>query len=569
MQVRARTFRLRGSLALALALLLDSGAARAQTSGFAPRSEPPAFEELIEDVAENPAYTPEARDILIEQADGGFEDFVTTNPIQTQIGNWPLEAFEPLPNAPLALERIFLVDSYDGGIVESTCPPAAPCEFPDEWDIKAFRVYTVWRASSPSDIADLERHFLAQDGRGVRMWLEGQELSQAFGGTFSPGDFHAYVPPSTDQLVIVFRPHAWYPAAPPWPVWNIYFQLTEENGLPLIDLDRWGNPIVVGHVANPTSHRSATVVPKPVLRSFWTATIGESVSSSRCTGCHTMDTPEKIRERHGGLIDGLAIVTEPSILVPGKSVYTCSNCHEGYFDYLGESSSFAEGKWATPTQELDINWAQIINDHPLSWPHRICDRMVTNMPTHELRHEHFHEDARLFWAVEKGELPDPNLPPLPTAPPHDHDEFVRRFDVWNDSGAHCPPLVPDLFINPGDLSDPLPSPIGGVERADADEDGVPDADDNCPAASNPRQLDADGDGRGDFCECGDQTLDGLVDVRDVLAINDALFGRGRISPLCDANGDGQCSVADILGVNAAIHGAPAYCSRHPDPARAR
>jgi hypothetical protein len=34
---------------------------------------------------------------------------------------------------------------------------------------------------------------------------------------------------------------------------------------------------------------------------------------------------------------------------------------------------------------------------------------------------------------------------------------------------------------------------------DSDGDGVPDPIDNCPAAGNPRQEDADGDGRGDAC----------------------------------------------------------------------
>jgi hypothetical protein len=39
--------------------------------------------------------------------------------------------------------------------------------------------------------------------------------------------------------------------------------------------------------------------------------------------------------------------------------------------------------------------------------------------------------------------------------------------------------------------------------ADRDGDGVPDEIDNCPAAANPGQEDADGDGRGDGCGPGD------------------------------------------------------------------
>jgi hypothetical protein len=43
---------------------------------------------------------------------------------------------------------------------------------------------------------------------------------------------------------------------------------------------------------------------------------------------------------------------------------------------------------------------------------------------------------------------------------------------------------------------PAPPPTTG----DADGDGVPDEDDNCPSAFNPEQADADGDGIGDACE---------------------------------------------------------------------
>ena len=47
-------------------------------------------------------------------------------------------------------------------------------------------------------------------------------------------------------------------------------------------------------------------------------------------------------------------------------------------------------------------------------------------------------------------------------------------------------------------------------KADSDNDGVPDYTDNCPAASNPLQENADGDAQGDACDSDDDN-DGLTD----------------------------------------------------------
>ena len=107
--------------------------------------------------------------------------------------------------------------------------------------------------------------------------------------------------------------------------------------------------------------------------------------------------------------------------------------------------------------------------------------------------------------------------------------------------------------------------VAHVQGADSDGDGVPAATDNCAVWPNPGQSDVDGNGIGDACECGDQDGNGRVDVRDLIAINLAIFEPVRITPLCDTNDDDLCNAADIVGANDRIFGRPAYCSRHPSP----
>lgn len=82
-------------------------------------------------------------------------------------------------------------------------------------------------------------------------------------------------------------------------------------------------------------------------------------------------------------------------------------------------------------------------------------------------------------------------------------------------------------------------PVGSGIRAgiDRDEDGVFDADDNCPATPNPTQLDSDGDGVGDACD--NCILAANANQRDT---NGDGYGN-----MCDAdlNNDGSVNTLDL------------------------
>jgi cysteine-rich repeat protein len=73
---------------------------------------------------------------------------------------------------------------------------------------------------------------------------------------------------------------------------------------------------------------------------------------------------------------------------------------------------------------------------------------------------------------------------------------------------------------------------------------IEDCDDNCRFAPNGDQADADGNGIGDACQCGDVNGDGFTNVTDALIIARGLAGDSN--PKCDVNGDGFCNITDAL-----------------------
>ena len=110
---------------------------------------------------------------------------------------------------------------------------------------------------------------------------------------------------------------------------------------------------------------------------------------------------------------------------------------------------------------------------------------------------------------------------------------------------------PNGYVVRGHLAGGLAQPAG-----DFDSDGVQDALDVCPVEPDD-QADADGDGVGDACLCGDTSDDGLLGTADVTALRAFLAGASATLPApqkCDVGGapSGACNVVDATLLRRAL-----------------
>jgi CSLREA domain-containing protein len=209
-------------------------------------------------------------------------------------------------------------------------------------------------------------------------------------------------------------------------------------------LDKFGNLVFVTQGWKSLWTVTTTVTPNPTNATTWfDAALAATFESERCQSCHALKTVQALFQHHVQYIDwwtdlasfqsSQAVALEPSAYVPGGHVITCLHCHHSTIPFAdGDGDPFHETAWKTPAADLDIDWSQ-------KTPAQVCQRVIANLPTQALRHEHFHEDARLFWAIQAPESPPPvGSLVLEAALPKSWDIFLNRVDVWNAFGAPCP-----------------------------------------------------------------------------------------------------------------------------------
>ena len=95
--------------------------------------------------------------------------------------------------------------------------------------------------------------------------------------------------------------------------------------------------------------------------------------------------------------------------------------------------------------------------------------------------------------------------------------------------------------------------VTAAAATDTDQDGVPDALDNCTLVANANQRDTDGDGYGNACDA-DLNNDGAINAVDLGLLKDRFFDTGNLD--ADFNGDGVVNSVDLGVMKASFFGAP-------------
>jgi len=284
------------------------------------------------------------------------------------------------------------------------------------YDIHPKLVHLVWDpVRFPQDeIAKL----IASSGYWMRFKLNGKTLAQ--GPNASSGDFHAGTmqggqygcPQGTTCMVTSVLAAPWFSAAAPWTV-DATFAAKVKKG------------------EEPLERKFGAVIHRPMPEmSYFKTHLFQIFQHDRCKTCHTLGTAAAVQERHGGII-GQEISSTPATTAEGTTISCNSGCHwDVALGQVVPGVEFHDVEWKSPGFDLGLDWRN-------KTPQYICQKVNATLPTPQAKKKHFHEDARIAWAVHSGKLPL-GRGTLPVAGPGDYFEFVQRVDAWIDHGSPCP-----------------------------------------------------------------------------------------------------------------------------------
>jgi len=322
------------------------------------------------------------------------------------------------------------------------------CQWPIAYDFLPGEMELLWQSTafSAQELSDI----VTENGYILELFVNGLKLLKGppFGspsvdpevaanqGYWAVSWFTDPCPQNNNCLSMVVAARKKLANVPqPWTFMIRIRKVTELDTPQIIGVDDFGNPILATHSYETLDETSRVIEPNPVSggQHWFTEALVDTFYHPRCSDCHGFGTIDNLATHHnmgGGtpaFIAGTDAHLEPSAYVPGAHVIACYSCH-----YVPKQDShghpFHETDWIAPYQDLDVNWSE-------KTPAQICARVIANLPTFALRHQHFHGDGRLFWAIENPWIISQSLDP---APPNDFDEFLRRVDLWNSFGASCP-----------------------------------------------------------------------------------------------------------------------------------
>jgi len=170
--------------------------------------------------------------------------------------------------------------------------------------------------------------------------------------------------------------------------------------------------------------KPATLAAGNPMGSFFSVALYPTFQSDRCQTCHSMGDQVALDKQHSifyGVGPDGGFAGLPGSQVQPDNTAGCDECH---------NKSIGVTEWKTPAFDKGINWKTMT-----SWQ-EVCFVVLGHLPTPQQRHDHFHNDPRVHWAITSGKIP-PGGMSLPTAPPASWTEWLSYVDAWDSLSQPC------------------------------------------------------------------------------------------------------------------------------------